>query len=166
MNLEGIEQDPQTKKVHCQVCKEEDPLQLGTWMLKKSLTKHLDSNVHKTCVLQKVQHEEQATAEQMHLEQVYHAAPVSPIDSFLDMDLRPPSGMFDMPDTNHCAPCHWNEPPIPISMNPIYEDEFRVSDSSDDITVTNISEQFDSLGMTFTLPLNDFTNRLQQRLIW
>ncbi|KAF8237494.1 hypothetical protein L208DRAFT_1421556 [Tricholoma matsutake] len=117
MNLEGIEQDPQTKKVHCQVCKEEDPLQLGTWMLKKSLTKHLDSN--------KVQHEEQATAEQMHLEQVYHAAPVSPIDSFLDMDLRPPSGMFDMPDTNHCAPCHWNEPPIPISMNPIYEDEFR-----------------------------------------
>lgn len=59
----------------------------------------------------------------MCLEEVYHMAPMSPNMDFQDPNMHPPSGMFDASDVDGDLPFshshHWNEPLIPVYMNPI-----------------------------------------------
>jgi hypothetical protein len=174
MWVEGVEQDPTTKKVRCVICKEADPLGLGSWINKGSLHKHLDSDSHQTQVARKAQREQQASTERARLQAVYNGATALPDDNFRGSapDSRP--GFFDFPDANHDialpGPSHqWTEPLIPMPIAPIihdpssererlqqqfeemlrqaeHDDEFGVNDSFDDITATNISGEFTFLG--------------------
>jgi hypothetical protein len=174
--MEGFEQDPQTKKVRCIVCKEADVLGLGIWIQKGSLYKHLESDAHKIQVMRKLQRDQWAASEQSRLHAAYSGPAASSNNDFSDLIHSPHIGLFDsadadgdvsLPGPSHC----WTEPMIPAFIAPIvhnhsterewlqqqfeemllqaeHEDEFSLNDSDalDDITATNISAEFSSLG--------------------
>lgn len=175
-----IELDPTTKKVRCKICKDGDPLGLGVWILKKSLDKHLESDAHKTEVLRKAERDEWAAANKARLQETYSGTAAQlqsrPTD---DSQLeQPPAGMFDpVLDADDLAFDQYmadRAPPlIPTYIEPIthdpavererlrrqfeelmlqaeHEDEFGTGPTEDDITVTNIANDFRSLDLDDT----------------
>lgn len=172
----GIEKHPtMPNKVRCEVCKEGDPLRLGLWMNKGSLSKHLQSDNHATEVLRKAERDNIAQIEAQRLHQTYNGAAVSPNNEFPQIPVQTHFSFFDEPELSGTAPelpdnePYWKGPAIPAFIEPItqnpsiererlhqqfqellqqaeHEDEFGNDNNEDDITVTNVANEFRSLG--------------------
>ncbi|KAF8056083.1 hypothetical protein FPV67DRAFT_1732296 [Lyophyllum atratum] len=171
-----VEIDPATKKVRCKICKDGDPLGLGTWINKKSLDKHLESDAHKTELLRKIERDEQAAAQKARLQDTYSSGSTRiHFDGLNTLDdiQQSQAGMFDpMPDADDAVFNQYmadRAPPlIPTYIEPIthdpatererlrrqfeelmlqaeHEDEFGTGPTEDDITVTNVVNDFRSL---------------------
>lgn len=171
---EGVEQDPATKKVRCLICKEADPTGSGHWINKSSLKGHLDSDAHATEVLRKRERDEQSAADIRRLNETYSGADTIPNSDFRSPELDARPGLFDPgPDfaQNSDFDMRFAEPLVPVYMEPLvhdpevererlrrqvqdmlleaeHEDEFGRDDDDDDLTVPNIADEFQALGIS------------------
>lgn len=127
--LKGVEESQDKKRVRCIICKEEDALGEGKWILKSSLNGHMTSGDHLTAVARKEEREERRTAQEALRQRAYTSAPMQPNSYFANPSLPESHSMFDSPSDNHQPPediemtadafCAFASPIIPAYISPI-----------------------------------------------
>lgn len=99
--LKGVEESHDRKHVRCIICKEEDALGEGKWILKSSLTSHMTSGDHLTAIARKEEREERRAAQEAIRRRAYTSTPMQPSSYFTNPSLPESHSMFDTPSNNH-----------------------------------------------------------------
>lgn len=147
-------------------------LELGAWINKSSLERHLGSEAHHTQAFRQNERQQQQIAAQERLRNIYSMNDAIPNPEFEGPSITDArAGLFDtvQPPDNNFDMDLFPHPLIPTYIEPIihdpavererlrrqieqmlleaeHRDEFGADDSDDDITVTNIAEEFRALG--------------------
>ena len=99
--LKGVEGSQDRKCVWCIICKEDDALGEGKWILKSSLTSHMTSGDHLTAIAHKEECAERSAAQEAIHQRAYATAPLQPSVYFTNPSLPTSHSMFDTPNDNH-----------------------------------------------------------------
>jgi hypothetical protein len=97
----GVEESRDRKHVRCIICKENDALGEGKWILKSSLTGHMSSGDHLTAVARKEERAERRVAQEAIRQRAYTTAPIQPSVYFTNPSLPTSHSMFDTSHDNH-----------------------------------------------------------------
>ncbi|KAJ7906464.1 hypothetical protein B0H13DRAFT_1880530 [Mycena leptocephala] len=127
-----FEQDSLTKKVRCLICKEEDPENFGSWILKNSLSGHLASDIHSAHVQNKERRQQELEENTRKLHDVYSGPEASLSEPVDPGPYSPLPAMFDDEYSRPHSPTYANyasaglaPPIIPTSMTVHDPDEER-----------------------------------------